>query len=59
MYKKIVIIGFDGKEQNYIIKDNGNNLFTSFPENKENTDYQAYLKWVAESSDNKPLPADE
>lgn len=24
-----------------------------------NTDYQAYLKWLAESPDNVPLPADE
>ena len=27
------------------------------PMNLENTDYQAYLKWVAEG--NEPLPADE
>jgi hypothetical protein len=27
------------------------------PFNPENTDYQAYLKWVAEG--NTPLPADE
>jgi hypothetical protein len=30
---------------------------TSFPLNPDNTDYQEYLKWVAEG--NTPLPADE
>jgi hypothetical protein len=30
---------------------------TSFPLNPDNTDYQAYLKWLAEG--NTPLPADE
>ena len=29
---------------------------TSFPLNPENSDYQAYLKWLAEG--NEPLPAD-
>ena len=29
------------------------------PFDPANTDYQAYLKWLAESPDNKPLPADE
>ena len=33
---------------------NGN---TSIPFDEDNTDYQAYLKWVAEG--NTPLPADE
>jgi hypothetical protein len=30
---------------------------TSIPMHPDNTDYQAYLKWVAEG--NTPLPADE
>ncbi len=29
------------------------------PFDPANTDYQAYLKWLSESPDNKPLPADE
>ena len=30
---------------------------TSIPLNPDNTDYQAYLAWIAEG--NTPLPADE
>ncbi len=33
---------------------NGN---SSIPLDRNNTDYQAYLKWLAEG--NQPLPADE
>lgn len=40
-----------------VIRDNGDGSFTSFLFNQENTDYQAYLKWLAEG--NQPLPADE
>ena len=32
---------------------------TCIPFDPANTDYQAYLKWLEESPDNKPLPADE
>ena len=31
--------------------------YACIPFNPDNTDYQAYLKWVAEG--NTPLPADE
>ena len=56
MYK---IIKFDlyGVEQIHVQRDNGDGSFTSFPANPDNTDYQAYLAWVAEG--NTPLPAEE
>jgi hypothetical protein len=33
------------------------NILLSIPFDPDNTDYQAYLKWVAEG--NTPIPADE
>ena len=30
----------------------------SIPFDPANTDYQAYLKWLEESPDNQPLPAE-
>lgn len=42
--------------QNLIVKTQGE-VITSFLEDPSNTDYQQYLKWVAEG--NTPLPADE
>jgi len=35
----------------------GENSVTSIPFDPANTDYQTYLKWVAEG--NEPLPADD
>ena len=40
-----------------ITKNDGSGLILSIPVNPENTDYQAYLKWVAEGG--VPIPADE
>jgi hypothetical protein len=55
MYKLYTFnLGF-GEETN-VIRDNGNGSFTSFPQEPNNTNYQAYLKWVAQG--NTPLPAD-
>ena len=52
MYKKLSS-PFDGSEQNAIqrLSDNAH-----IPFDPDNTDYQEYLKWVAEG--NEPLPHD-
>ena len=39
-----------------VVKTEGE-IVTCIPANPDNTDYQQYLKWVAEG--NEPLPADE
>jgi hypothetical protein len=52
MYK--IIITQSGES---IIKTNDDGSTTSFAKNESNTDYQEYLKWVAEG--NEPLPTDE
>jgi hypothetical protein len=44
-------------EISIVIRDDGNGCFTSIPMHKDNTDYQAYLKWVSEGG--VPLPANE
>jgi hypothetical protein len=56
MYK-IIKFHPNGVEETSIIRDNGNGNYTSFPINESNTNYQEYLKWVAEG--NTPTPADE
>jgi hypothetical protein len=48
-------LGF-GEETNVIL-DKGNGEFVSFPQDPDNTDYQAYLRWLEEG--NTPLPAEE
>jgi len=45
MYKIIKTIQY-GIESTNIIRDNGNNQFTSFISDPNSTDYQEYLKWV-------------
>ena len=51
MYKRVSLNG--------IIQDCIQRIFDNvfIPFDPDNTDYQAYLKWVAEG--NEPLPADE
>jgi hypothetical protein len=56
MYKIIKIMHND-IEQTHIIQDRGNNEFTSFPADENNTHYQAYLKWLEQG--NTPLPVEE
>jgi hypothetical protein len=55
MYRIVKTISY-GVEYTSIIRDNGNEQYTSFPSDENNTDYQAYLKWVAEG--NTPEAAD-
>jgi hypothetical protein len=57
MYKQLKIVGSNGVEQNHIIRENSPGNYTSFPTDPDNTDYQAYLKWV--EAGNTPEPADE
>ena len=54
MYKLVKNDSVTGKPSNTIIRI-ADNAF--IPTNPANTDYQEYLKWVAEG--NTPLPADE
>ena len=45
---------FEGAEPSCILTTDG---LTAIPVNPDNTDYQNYLKWLAEG--NTPEPADE
>ena len=45
------------QEINSVFRTDDNGQIWSIPFAPDNTDYQAYLKWVSEG--NTPLPADE
>lgn len=53
MYKLGIIQTQTGKSE--VVQRLNDNTF--IPMNPDNSDYQAYLKWLAEG--NQPLPADE
>ena len=53
MYKLLPLVPVISTTQ--IVKRLSDNVFIPF--DPANTDYQAYLKWVAEG--NEPLPADD
>ena len=56
MYK-LMKTTYLGQEQTHIIRDNGNEQYTSFPADPDNTDYQAYLKFIEDGG--VPLPAED
>jgi len=58
MYKLLKDLIKNEIRTDYIVYIDNNNLDTKhfIPMSPDNTDYQTYLKWVAEG--NTPLPAD-
>ena len=56
MYKEIIQDSPYGEPSKFIIRDNGDGSFTSFPAKEDNELYKAYLKLVAEG--NQPEPAE-
>lgn len=57
MYKLINNLGKDGSTvSKSILKETDDGSKVAIPFDPDNTDYQAYLKWLAEG--NTPLPAE-
>ena len=50
-------LAIDSSGDEFIIKTDETGKKFGIPKSEGNTDYQAYLKWLAEG--NTPLPADE
>ena len=56
MYK-LQIFKICNEQTTSIVRQNADGSVTGFIQDPANTDYQAYLKWLAEG--NTPEPADE
>ena len=56
-YITLKYLDFNNKEHINIQKVNDDGSLLTFPSDENNTDYQAYLKWV--EAGNTPEPADE
>ena len=52
-----MIISYQLTAMNIVIAKTDNDIVISIPFDPANTDYQAYLAWVAQG--NTPLPAEE
>jgi len=50
MYKEITQSNPYGEPSKFIIRDNGNDTFTSFAAQEDNPLYQTYLAWVAQGN---------
>jgi hypothetical protein len=59
MYQTLTTTDSSGLEQTSIIRDNGNDQFTSFPADPENPNYAAYLAWVEAGNTPEPAPEPE
>jgi hypothetical protein len=58
MYKLFKTVSY-GVEQVTIIKDNGNDQYTSFPADPENPNYAAFLAWCEAGNTPEPAPEPE
>jgi hypothetical protein len=55
-YREIEVDDGFGNIAKHIIRDNGNNQYTSFPADESIPEYKSYLAWLAEG--NTPTFAD-
>jgi hypothetical protein len=51
MYKLLTVKDIVGNDQHHVIRDNGNNSYTSFPAQETNPEYQAFKKAVLEGAE--------
>jgi hypothetical protein len=50
-YQEIEVVGADGKPQNHIIIDMGNNVVKSIPADPANPEYAAFLESLNDNSE--------